>query len=91
MTKNIEHTIWYRKWNTIFFTVCLILFSIPCIYFEMTGAMIAEGRVILYSLFLVILYGWVRSIVLLRKVLGNKALRVSYAIRSPREELIISE
>lgn len=88
MTKSIEKAVWYRKWNTVFFTACLILFSTPCIYLEMSGAMAVEGRVILYGMLLVILYGWLRSIILLRKVLGSKDFRLENVIHSPREELV---
>ena len=88
MTKNIENAVWYRKWNTVFFTVCLILFSVPCIYFNLTGAMTIEGHIILGGMLLLIAYGWIRSIVLLRKVLGVKKRVVEFAIRSPKKEFV---
>lgn len=69
MTNNIEHTTWFRKWNTIFFTVFLILFLIPCIHFELAGEMTGTGRLVLAGMMVVLIYGWIRSIVLLRAVL----------------------
>lgn len=89
MTKSIENAVWYRKWNIVFFMVSFILFSVPCIYFEMTGAMTLEGRLILYGMLAVITYGMTRSVVLLRQVLGSSsASRLVDAIHSPREELV---
>lgn len=72
MTAHLENALWYRKWNTVFFSVSLILFSIPCVYWEITQVMTIEGRFILGGIFLLLLYGWIRSIVLLRKTLGHK-------------------
>lgn len=91
MTKNLENALWYRKWNTVFFTVFFILFSIPCVYFEMTGEMTIEGRIILYGMLLLVTYGLARSIILLRTVLGVKKSNFSTAIHSPEKELIISK
>lgn len=67
MKNNVEHSLWYRKWNNVFFTFFLILFSTPCIYFELLGVVTLEVRFILGGMFLVILYEWIRSIVLLKK------------------------
>lgn len=70
MAAHLENALWYRKWNAIFFTVYLILFSIPYIYLELTKSMTVEGRMILGGMLLLVLYGWIRSILLLRKALG---------------------
>lgn len=72
MAAHLENALWYRKWNTVFFTVCLLSFSVPCIYLELTKSMTVEGRVILGGMLLLIQYGWIRSILLLRKALGIK-------------------
>lgn len=69
MTNNIEHTTWFRKWNTTFFTASLILFLIAYIHFELTGEMTGTGRLIFGGMMLLLIYGWIRSIVLLRAVL----------------------
>lgn len=70
MSKNIENTTWFRKWNTVFFTVSLILFLIPCVHFELSQEMTGPGRLILAGMLLLLIYGWIRSIVLLKSVLN---------------------
>ena len=74
MKKNIENATWFRKWNTIFFTVFLIIFLIPCFHFELSGAMTGTGRLILGGMILLLIFGWIRSIVLLKAVLSANRL-----------------
>lgn len=73
MLKNIENTPWFRKWNTVFFTVFLIVFLIPCVHFELSGAMTGPARIFLGGMLLLLIYGWLRSIVLLKGVLNAKS------------------
>lgn len=57
----MKFTIGYRRWNTMFFTVCFVLFLIPCIGYELSGEMTWIGRCFTGGMLLVLLYGLLRS------------------------------
>lgn len=57
----MKFTIGYRKWNTLFFAVCFVLFLIPCIRFELSGEMTGMGRCFTGGMLLLLLYGLLRS------------------------------
>lgn len=57
----MKFTIGYRKWNTLFFAVCFVLFLIPCISFELSGEMTGMGRCFTGGMLLLLLYGLLRS------------------------------
>lgn len=57
----MKFTIGYRRWNTMFFAVCFVLFLIPCISLELSGEMTGMGRCFTGGMLLLLLYGLLRS------------------------------
>ena len=57
----MKFTIGYRRWNTMFFAVCFVLFLIPCISLEISGEMTGMGRCFTGGMLLLLLYGLFRS------------------------------
>ncbi|SHJ78436.1 hypothetical protein [Hespellia stercorisuis] len=66
MSNSFENTTGFRKWNITFFSVFLVMFLIPYIRFETLGMLVLETRIIMLGMIAILIFGLVRSILLLR-------------------------